>query len=135
MEIRKKVRLLVVDEQEGFCEMVQQIADLAEHAYEISCQFTNCEERARELVREWDPSVILVDAHLSEIDSGEFVRGCKELRAPVVVTSQERSVSIEHSARLWGASGYFTKSDCEETVEKLVLELATIAPVTDHQYH
>ena len=132
MSMRKKVRLLVVDEQARFCELVQEIADLASHMYDISCEFTDSGSRARELVRDWDPSVILVDAHLSDINSCEFVNDCRDVRAPVVVTSEERSSSIEESAREWGASGYFTKSESVEDVEKLVLELASLASGEAH---
>ena len=127
MSIRKKVRLLVVDDQNQFCELVREIAELSSHIYDISCEFTNSEERAMELVSTWDPSVILVDAHLSEIDSPQFVKDCQSSPAPVVVTSELHSQSIEDAAREWGASGYAPKSESPEDVERLVLELASMA--------
>ena len=132
MSMRKKVRLLVVDEQNKFCDLVREIAELSSHLYDITCEFTESGERALELVKKWDPSVILVDAHLHDVNSCDLVKDCRDARAPVVVTSEEKSVAIEEAARGWGASGYVTKSESMEDVERLVLELADIATAEHH---
>jgi DNA-binding response OmpR family regulator len=127
MSKRKQVRLLVVDEQTEFCELLQEIAELASNKFDIRCEFTGCSTRATELVRDWAPSVILVDADLSGVDSKELVRSLRQCSAPVVVTSQVQSRTIEESARLWGASGYVAKSEDHCEVERLVIELATLS--------
>lgn len=134
MSKRKQVRLLVVDEQTEFCELVQEIAELASNKFDITCEFTDCGTRASELVRDWEPSVILVDADLSGVDSQELVRAFRKSSAPVVVTSQVQSRTIEESARRWGASGYVAKSESHGEVERLVLELATLS-TTERYLH
>ena len=127
MSKRKQVRLLVVDEQTEFCELIQEIAELASHKLDIRCEFTDCATEASKLAVEWSPSVILVDADLSSINSQELVRSFKDVQAPVVVTSQVQSRTIEESARHWGASGYVAKSEHHADVERLVMELAKLA--------
>ena len=126
--MRKKVRLLVVDEHQSFCDIVQEVVELASHVYDITCEVTDSGERARELVKNWDPSVVLIDAHITDVNSFELVRDISHTRAPIVVTSVERSQVIEEAARKWGASGYMWKSENAEDVERLVHELAEIAP-------
>ncbi|NDC38909.1 MAG: response regulator [Proteobacteria bacterium] len=127
MSKRKQVRLLVVDEQTEFCELLEEIAELASNQFDIKCEFTDCGDRASELVRKWEPSVILVDADISGVDSKELVRSFRQVRVPVVVTSQVQSRTIEESARRWGASGYVAKSSDHSEMERLVIELATLS--------
>ena len=134
MSGRKQVRLLVVDEQTEFCEALQEVVELSNNNFDITCEFTDCGARAAQLVQEWAPSVVLVDADLTGVDSRELVRSFRHISARVVVTSQVQSRTIEESARQWGASGYVAKSENHAEIEQLVMELATIS-TTERYLH
>ena len=81
-------------------------------------------------IASWKPSVILLDAHLQDVNSFEVLDSCREGRATVVVASDVCSREIMDSARDHGASGYVTKSESPEEIEALLFELATVsAPI------
>ena len=130
----KKVRLLVVDDQAEFCDLVQEIVDVSRHIFDITCQITSSGEKAMELMKSWEPSVVLLDAHLSDSNCFEILEDCKHSSATIVVTSTEMSHEIEEAARKGGASGYVCKSNNLEDVERLVHDVATMA-ATDGQIH
>ncbi len=134
MKYKKTVKLLVVDEQPGYCELIREHAEICSHQIDIICEYVTSGREAIEKIAEWKPSVILLDAHLQDINSFEVLESCREGRATVVVASDHCSRAIMDSARERGASGYVTKSENPEEIEALLVELATVsAPVElDH---
>ncbi len=125
--MRKQVRLLVVDDHPEFCDLVKEIVDLSGHVFEITCEFAANKATARNLMKTFEPSVVLLDAHLEDGNSLQCLDDWKHLPAQVVVTSVQNSASIEKAARNGGASGYCPKSNKIEDVERLVHELAEMA--------
>jgi len=125
--MRKQVRLLVVDDHAEFCDMVKEIVDLSGHIFEITCEFAANKEAASLLMNTFEPSVVLLDAHLEDGNSMQCLSDWKHLPAQVVVTSVRNSPGIEKAARNGGASGYCPKSSKLEDVERLVHELAEMA--------
>lgn len=125
--MRKQVRLLVVDDHVEFCDLVKEIVDLSTHVFEITCEFATDKASARNLMKSFEPSVVLLDAHLEGGNSLQCLEDWKHLPAQVVVTSVSNSPAIEKAARTGGASGYCPKSNKIEDVERLVHELAEMA--------
>lgn len=127
LTMRKQVRLLVVDDHVEFCDLVKEIVDLSTHVFEITCEFATDKASARNLMKSFEPSVVLLDAHLEGGNSLQCLEDWKHLPAQVVVTSVSNSPAIEKAARTGGASGYCPKSNKIEDVERLVHELAEMA--------
>ncbi|MBX7144074.1 MAG: response regulator [Oligoflexia bacterium] len=123
----KEVKLLVVDEHDQYCTLIQEHAELYGHSLKIVCECVNSGREALERITKWEPSVVLLDAHLPDMNSFEVLDACRNGRATVVVSSEVCSREIEDSARAHGASGYVTKSDNPEDIEALLYELATVS--------
>lgn len=129
---RKKVRLLVVADDEShedhdYYKHLKEVADLSSHIYEITCNITHSGKEGLELINSWQPTVILVDAHLSDINSCEVVTVGSKQEVPVVVVSDHRNAEIEESAISLGAKGYISKSDTPEDVETALAKIADLA--------
>lgn len=130
VEYRKTIKLLVVDEQASYCDLIREHAEICSHHVDIVCECVNSGKDAIEKIASWKPSVILLDAHLNDVNSFEVLQSCREGRATVVVASDHCSREIMDSARSHGASGYVTKSENPEEIEALLFELATVsAPI------
>lgn len=130
VENRKTIKLLVVDEQAGYCDLIREHAEICSHQVEILCECVNSGREALERIANWRPSVILLDAHLHDMNCFDVLESCREGRATVVVSSDHCSKEIMDSARDHGASGYITKSESPDQIEALLFELASVsAPV------
>lgn len=130
VQTRKTIKLLVVDEQSGYCDLIREHAEICSHNIDILCECVNSGKEAIAKIASWKPSVILLDAHLKDVNSFEVLDSCREGRATVVVASDFCSREIMDSARDHGASGYVTKSESPEEIEALLFELATVsAPI------
>lgn len=127
MSNTKRVKLLVIDEQVTYCDLIKEHVDICSHQFDIVCECVNSGTEALEKIAEWEPSVILLDAHLQDVNSFAVLDACRYGRATVVVSSDTCSSSIENSARAHGASGYVTKSESPEQIEALLYELATVS--------
>lgn len=130
--VRKQVRLLVVgdtqlDDNSDYYSHLQEYADLSRHVYDISYQFTASGTKAVELIGSWQPSVILVDAHLEDRHSFDVLQSGIDASVPVVVTSEFNSPEIEESAIANGAAAYLPKSDSPEDLEILLNRIAELA--------
>lgn len=122
-----EVKLLVVDEHSQYCSLIREHAEMYGHALKLVCECVNSGREALEKISTWEPSVVLLDAHLPDINSFEVLDACRNGRATVVVSSDVCSRDIENSARAHGASGYVTKSENPEDIEALLVELATVS--------
>ena len=127
MEVRKSVRLLVVDEQQGYFEQVRDYAELCSHQFDIECAYARTEVEARIKMKSFLPTVIMIDAHLPDVGDLRCIQDYQQGFAPVIVTSDHRSIEIEEAARENGAHAYVTKSDQPEELELLLFKISVIA--------
>lgn len=127
MDPLKQVRLLVIDEQRGYFELVRQYADMCSHQFSIECHYASSTEDARRQIKNLLPSVIMLDAHLPDMLDLEIIRRYEQGLAPVIVTSDHRSSEIEESAREMGAHAYVTKGESDEELEILLYKISLIA--------
>ena len=127
---RKKIRLLVVDDQLDFCDSLKECVELCRHQFEIECEFVDSALRAAQLLHEWSPSVVLVDTHLSSIEGLRVIDGCRELSIPVVATSSSADPMMEENVMSRGAIGHIVKSEDPEEMEHLLSVLADVAEDT-----
>lgn len=127
MESRKEVRVLIIDEHDGWCEQLRQFAEMNDHLYEFQIERHSTGLTALKALREFGPTVVIVEAHLTDIDPFALVRTCRDELTPVVVTSEECSDEIEESAFQNGAAGYVVHTDNPDHLEHFVLQLATLS--------
>lgn len=125
----QEVRLLVVQESDDFRHLLEDWIELHSHHYKITVCTTDSGRDGLELMHNWLPSVVLVDAHIADYDSFALVDRCRKTCIPVFVTSAEQSAEIELSAIQSGASGYFPALDDPAIVEELLVD---IVHASDH---
>ena len=130
---RKAVRLLLIGDEdsssdfENYFSGLKECAELCRHMFDVTCNFTNSGVEGKKLMRDWEPNVIIVDAHLHDFNSLEIVQFACTEHLPIVVTSDYPSREIENSAREQGAAGYLTKTDNPDELEMVLKEIVSIA--------
>lgn len=121
------IRLLIVDELESFFENIKECAELCSHKINMEVARARSGHEALEKIRDWEPTILVVDTHLPDMSGFELVRDCYKGVLPVVLTSEYRSSDLEKSARELGAYGYVPKTENIEDIENLLYELADIS--------
>jgi DNA-binding response OmpR family regulator len=125
---RKRVRLLVVDDQTGYCELIREQIELCRHQFDFDCEFTSDHEVATQLLKTWVPSIVLLDIHLHNGSGFELLEKWKEGVSSLVVTSDGRSREIEQRALETGATAYITKTDDPDDIQDLLERIVNLAP-------
>lgn len=124
------MRLLVIDDHEDYCQLIQTGIDLCKHDYEIECRFTDSGTKALEFIKNWEPSVVLLDPHVADIHSCKILECCRDGYSTVVVTADGRSAEIETSVLAQGAKAYVPKIDSADEVEVMMHWLVSISDDT-----
>lgn len=127
MSSRKKIRLLVVDEQPSFCDTLEDYADMCRHEIDLTCKFVETEEEFEKLVASWCPSIVLVDVHAPQADCFKLIENCHKQALPVITTSDRLSADIEGSTLSRGASAYIAKGEAPEEIEMLLHQIECIS--------
>lgn len=129
---KKTIRLLVIgdDAESQINEYFVHLKDFTEmstHLYDIDCNFIHTGEEAYKQIKDWLPNVILIDAHLADVNCFNILEHCVKEHLPVVLTSDYRLPEVEKSAENSGASAYIPKSDNPDDFEFLLSLIAEIA--------
>ena len=119
----KKVRLLVIDEQESYYDMISEYVEMYSHEFNIECEHASGKE-ARKKIGSFLPSIVVLDAHLETINYLEILKHCGEGIAPVVVMSTSQNKEIADSAMESGAEAFIPKSEDPDDVEFVLTRLA-----------
>jgi len=120
------VRLLVVDEQESYCELIRKSADIGDMAFEVVCEHAASAAEAIRKIADWEPTVILVDAYLPDMNSLEFLEQCRGT-SPLIVASEHISPSTEESVLSRGASAYIPKTQDPDELDIILQKIAWLA--------
>lgn len=121
------VRVLLVQDRRGSVQHIREHAEMNDHRYRIELRHTASGAKAVELAKSWEPSIIVVDAFLSDTNSFELLEQIKDHHMPVVITGPDPSAEIEQSARDHGAAAYLSSSEDPDTLEELLRELVRLA--------
>lgn len=124
---RKSIRVLVVDDASDFFDQVQDHADLNSHHYDMACKLVTRIADVAEMIRIWNPSVVMLDVANSPQNSAEIAKGCSQREVPLIVTGYSHSKEIQASIEKIGAVAYVVKSEDPEDLEQVVELLATVA--------
>ena len=124
---KKSIRVLVVDEGSEFFEQVQDQADQNSHHYKMACKLVTQISEVAEMIRSWNPSVVMLDVANSPINSAEIAKGCSQLEVPLIVTGYTHNKEIQASIEKIGAIAYVVKSEDPEDIDQVLELLATVA--------
>jgi len=127
MELKNLVRLLVVDEEPNYFAQLREYAELCRHEFQIECKFADSKERLEEVIKQWSPSVVILDLYAIGIPCFEVLEGCRGRSIPVIATCPAYSHEIEHSALSHGAVAYRPKSDDPEELEQTLHLVANVS--------
>lgn len=127
-----ELRLLVVHDRKEYCELFKEQVDLNSHLYKIDCQCTTSGKKALKIIKEWGPAVVLLDAHIGDLNSFQVLDRCKGREVPVILTSESNSRAIEQSAQKHGARGYCQTLSDPEGIEQLLQQIVSMVQVPDH---
>ncbi|NLF25227.1 MAG: hypothetical protein GX589_06160, partial [Deltaproteobacteria bacterium] len=127
--------LLFVHDQEDYCNLFKEQVDLNSHLYKIDCQCTTSGHQALRMIREWRPSVVLLDAHIGDVNSFQVLDGCKGIEVAVIVTSDINSQEIEKSAEKHGACGYCHLLDDPESIEHMLKQIVNMVKAQPECFH
>ena len=124
---KKSIRVLVVDEGSEFFDQVQDQADQNSHHYKMACKLVTQISEVAEMIRSWNPSVVMLDVANSPFNSAEIAKGCSQLEVPLIVTGYTHNKEIQASIEKIGAVAYVVKSEDPEDIEQVLELLATVA--------
>ncbi len=127
MQIKKLVKLLVVDDHPAFSEMLSSASEAWHPDFEIECKVVSSGSKGLAEVSDWAPNVILVDAYLPDMSCFEFLRSCQNWGTPLIVSSENSSLELQKTAMEYGARAFITKSSDPDQVEELLSRVAHIA--------
>jgi DNA-binding NtrC family response regulator len=127
MELRKQVRLLVLEGEPEYQRHLQEIIDLCSHQYDIVAEFASSGGAARKALESFGPSVVLMDMHAADREAMALMKGCHEREVPVVATGEPRSREVEEQALKNGAVVFITRSEDPDDLEVVLHTLASVA--------
>lgn len=125
--MRKELRLLIVDDQSNFSEFLELYSDIWNEHVEVVLTHVESAAKAVNEMGSLRPNVVMVDAHLSDMNSLELVQRIANGTSTVVLTSEQPSISLEESALFHGAQAYIPKTQDPDEVEFLFLRLAELS--------
>lgn len=130
-----QVRLLVIDESPWYYGVLEQHAEMCEHEFRIECSYAESSAKALDLVATWNPSVVLIDAHLCESNVFSLLAELvQQAVAGIVMTSDASSVEIEKSALEYGADGYMPKVSDPDDLDHVLRYLTSLSTVLPHEH-
>lgn len=120
---KKEVRLLLIQEANSFREFFVDWIELSTHFYQIKHISAETGNEGLELLYTWCPSVVVIDAHIADLNCFTLIEECRKNCIPVFVTSKEQSSEIEFSAQQSGATGYFPAMDDPAMLDQFLAEI------------
>ena len=124
---QKIVRLLVVDDQQTYYNLLRDYVDMCSHEYQIECAYAANGQQAINLCNSWHPSIVLLDAHLPDVNGFGLLEKMIEGVASIVITSSSHSHAIEEAAKNRGANGYLPKTDNFDDLEYVLNYIVTVS--------
>jgi DNA-binding response OmpR family regulator len=108
--MRKQIRLLIVDDSPGYSELLKDSSDIWNEYYEVLVTHVATASEAVHQIAAGGAHVVMVDAHLSCINTTE----------------------LDVTVREWGAADYIAKTADPDEVENTLMRLAELSTDTLH---
>lgn len=129
-----QIRLLVVNDHSGFTDLVQDTVEINDYRFNIRCQVVDTGEEALEKIDDWAPEVVLIDAHIPDLNCMKILDEVDAESRAFIVTSTYNSPEIRDSVLAKGAYGYFPIEEDVEGLERL-LEFILAISQSDYSTH
>jgi DNA-binding response OmpR family regulator len=126
---KKRLRLLVVDDNASFCLLVQEHAEILDFQCSIDCRVVTSGTDAVKVVNSWHPSCVLLNVHIHDGNAFELLKRWRDGLTTVVAMSDQRSQEIEDSVKEHGADAYYARTDNPEELLQLLEEVIANVPV------
>lgn len=123
----KELRLLVVNEQDSYCELLNEQVELGDFDRQIECKCVSNEEEAKRAINDWAPTLVVMDAFLEESNGFELMKYCNGMSTPVVVTSETTVEKIADSSAERGALAYIQTENDPDSLECMLRKIVEIA--------
>lgn len=127
-----EVKLLIVNEEDDFSDLLKKHIELNQYQGRIIFKQVCSQDDAVELLKNWQPSVVMIDAYLPDVNSLDLVERWQGGTAQLIVTSDNKHKNLEVEALRKGASAVVIKSydidSINETIQQ-INDLAQIAPI------
>ncbi len=127
IDFRKEIRLLVVDEHKPYCKMLEAASEEWHPEFSFSCEFADSAEEALAKIKEFGPSVVMIDAFTEDMDCFEFMKNCNPDVVPLVVTSEFPAEGMRESVLSKGALECLTKTEDPDELEGMLELIAQLA--------
>jgi DNA-binding NtrC family response regulator len=134
MEIRKEVRLLIVDDHEQHQHMFQDAVDSWHPDYRLECTFAKTAAEALEKIAKWAPTIVMVDAYFEDMNCFDLIGKCNPKACPIVVTSDHLVAGIRESAISRGAADYFSLPNDPDEFDMVMESVVSLSnEIVPHQ--
>ena len=123
------IRVLVVDDQPVFTEMLRVVLDMQDDIKVVGMAFTG--DEGLKMAIETRPDVLLVDYHMPGMSGLEVIQGLREAgeETTVVVLTADTGEAVMAEAIAAGAAGYITKQQALSEVVQAVRTASEGEPV------
>jgi len=119
---RKKIKLLVVDDEVDVCDFVRNF--FKERDFEV---FVSCDGRtALDIVKDKDPDIILLDMLMPVLNGMEALKEIRNInrKVEIIIITAVEDADIVAEAQNYGIVEYITKPLILEQLEKTVISVA-----------
>ena len=105
------LKILVIDEDRHYCDILSRHADLFEQHGPFRIEFSSTYGESLEIIDGFNPSVVILDVFALGKEGFELLSYCDWLNIPVIATTPEPSRELQNMALSSGASGYVPKGE------------------------
>lgn len=127
---RQQVRLLVLDDVCEETEVLLEVAEFYHPDFEFSCKVTPDPVEAMEAVKDWEPSVVMIDLHAVK-NALQILTQIANFGSPVVAIGEKMIPGLERKVRECGGRSYLAKTSNVEGVEDILQLVGSLARGTE----
>jgi CheY-like chemotaxis protein len=126
METNAKIRVLIVDDNKGFCDFISSV-----FGEEFEVQVMEDGEQGLAKCAEWRPDLVLLDINLPALNGIEFLRrmaldeAIASIPVIVVTASDYNGITESLAKRYHNMAAFMTKLSPVETIREKMLQAAS----------
>ncbi len=115
----EQIKLVVIDDQDSYVKSIKDYIDICNYSGKIEVFYENSAKKALKKIKKDTPSLIILDAHVLDMNSMDFLHEIKSNDIKTILVSDIPSSSIKFSALDNGAIAYFPKMYEPEDLDPL----------------
>jgi DNA-binding NtrC family response regulator len=127
---KEKIKVMLVDENPEFFEIVKDQIELHSHQFDIACRHIEEVANAAEALSSWRPNLVVLDYSNSPLMAAKLVKDCHHCEVPLIITGEIMNKEVEEAVQRIGALAYIVKSEDPDELEKVIELFAAAAKET-----